>query len=347
MLSVSQRPTPSKNLYVGCAVKDLPRDLCEKTVNNGRQSFEDEERETCTHSDKEGELSSTGSDVLTNSLLVVFRRAGDTGLTAREAVSKLKEYDLPGLQEGSGERSSVQVAKVLKTPTFVHLEGGKYFLYPTTPKAIPAESSSLSDQPQEQNPNSQPRDQEEGGGNIPLFTSSRRKRHRHKAPTSSASEVTTTGGGGGSNIKPGKNLNALLAAEKIEFKKRRRRPPSSQHELAIGPTQCKRYDGRGWQCTRETEEGFSFCEHHQALMNKRTLRLSLAKKRVTNTVTDKKVLDMELTKKDLAAVVVAADGSRGSSNQGMMMAEKPDGALNLVQYQRRRMVKARSLKSIK
>ncbi|CAK9264053.1 unnamed protein product [Sphagnum jensenii] len=62
-----------------------------------------------------------------------------------------------------------------------------------------------------------------------------------------------------------------------QFRKRKRRAPVSQRELSIGPTQCKRYDGRGWQCTQKTEEGCSFCEHHQALINKRNLRLKLAK----------------------------------------------------------------------
>ncbi|KAH8932117.1 hypothetical protein BDL97_19G056500 [Sphagnum fallax] len=67
------------------------------------------------------------------------------------------------------------------------------------------------------------------------------------------------------------------AQDVIRFRKRRRRAPASQRELAIGPTQCKRYDGRGWQCKQKTEEGYSFCEHHQALINKRALRLKLGK----------------------------------------------------------------------
>ncbi|KAH8932095.1 hypothetical protein BDL97_19G055500 [Sphagnum fallax] len=67
------------------------------------------------------------------------------------------------------------------------------------------------------------------------------------------------------------------AQDVVKFRERRRRAPASQRELAIGPTQCKRYDGRGWQCKQKTEEGYSFCEHHQALINKRALRLKLGR----------------------------------------------------------------------
>jgi hypothetical protein len=269
-----------------------------------------------------------GSELLMKSLLVVFERAGIRGLTAREAVAKLVEYDLPGLQEG--ERSSVQVAKVLRTPDFVHLEDGKYFIYPTTPHAVVAESSTHSErsQQQQQHPVSQTR--EDVSGNSPNFTNSRRKR----AKLATAQKENTVK----KNISdlPEKVLSQL---EKVELKKRRRRPPSSQHELAIGPRQCKRYDGRGWQCTKETEEGFSFCEHHQALMNKRTLRLNLAKMRRKGDSD----IDMDAAPHRKAVTV---EGSSGNSNDhGLVVA--PHGIEDLIHNQRRKLVKARSLKSIK
>lgn len=261
---------------------------------------------------------------------MVFERTGNSGLTAREAVAKLVEYNLPGLQEGIHERSSVQVVKVLRTQDFIHLEDGKYYIYNTThsvPHAVVAETSSESSQ--------QPR--EDMSGNSPSFDSGRRKRVAGSVQTRLKTAV-------GSKGTKDKSSNChilgidLPLAEKVEFKKRRRRPPSSQHELAIGPRQCKRYDGRGWQCTRETEEGFSFCEHHQALMNKRTLRLNLAKTKKTGAADVDVNLNPELHSK------VAIEGS--SENYNQVPTDKAD-IENPEHNQRRRGIKARSLKSIK
>ncbi|KAG0554530.1 hypothetical protein KC19_12G098100 [Ceratodon purpureus] len=287
--------------------------------------------------EKKEDSSSGGSELLMKSLLVVFERAGIRGLTAREAVAKLIEYDLPGLQEG--ERSSVQVSKVLRTPDFVHLEDGKYFIYPSTPHAVVAESSTHS-APSQQNSIFQAR--EDVSGNSPNFNNgSRRKRGSNAAAAtkmaSAVQQKENASDGSKDNILdfPDK---VLSQTEKVELKKRRRRPPSSQHELAIGPRQCKRYDGRGWQCSKETEEGFSFCEHHQALMNKRTLRLNLAKMRRKGG--SDKDMDAESQPK-----TVTVEGSSGNSNDQVMVA--PHGIEDLIHNQRRKLVKARSLKSIK
>lgn len=281
---------------------------------------------------KQEKASSGGTELLMTSLLVVFERAGTRGLTAREAVAKLVEYDLPGLQ--SGERSSVQVAKVLRTPDFVHLEDGKYFIYPSTPHAVVAESSTQSEPSQDQG-TFQAR-QDVNGNSVPNLHGSRRK--PRKASVSDGSKENTT-----SDVS---EKNALQFEEKIELKKRRRRPPSSQHELAIGPRQCKRYDGRGWQCTRETEEGLSFCEHHQALMNKRTLRLNLAKKRRKGGGTGTDV-DVEPQPSKAGAGCALDEGSSKSSKDQQLVVAAGHGIDDLIHNQRRRLVKARSLKSIK
>jgi hypothetical protein len=283
---------------------------------------------------KQEEATSGSTELLMKSLLVVFERAGTRGLTAREAVAKLVEYDLPGLQ--SGERSSVQVSKVLRTRDFVHLEDGKYFIYPSTPHAVVAESSTQSEPSQDQG-TFQAR-QDISGNSVPYLHVSRRK--PKKASVSDGSKENTT-----SDVS---EKNASQLEEKIELKKRRRRPPSSQHELAIGPRQCKRYDGRGWQCTRETEEGLSFCEHHQALMNKRTLRLNLAKKKRkgAGSGTD---IDMDVEPQPSKASVgsVLDEGSSKSSKDQQLVVVSGHGIDDLIHNQRRRLVKARSLKSIK
>lgn len=303
----------------------IHRDAYEGAPQRHPNSHHAEEGRVENGNKNKDDTPSGGTELLMKSLLVVFERAGIRGLTAREAVAKLAEYDLPGLQEG--ERSSVQVAKVLRTPDFVHLEDGKYFIYPSTPHAVVAESSTHSE-PSPHHAISQAR--EDVSGNSPNFN------HRRKrAPKMLQQENTSDGSKGNVLDLPEKALSQL---EKVELKKRRRRPPSSQHELAIGPRQCKRYDGRGWQCTKETEEGFSFCEHHQALMNKRTLRLNLAKMKRKGDSD----IDMDAEPQPKAGTV---EGSSGNSNDQVMVASH--GIEDLIHNQRRKLVKARSLKSIK
>jgi len=320
--------------------------VCEKNevFQNGKT--------TTTTEEEEAEADGGGTtDLLMKSLLVVFERAGTRGLTAREAVAKLVEYELPGLQEG--ERSSVQVAKVLRTPDFVHLVDGKYFIFPSTPHAVVAESSTQSE------PSQQPVLQPRLDINLNLTVPNLNHR-RKRAPVKTTTSTSTVAAASYSETS---ELSDKVPEEKIELKKRRRRPPSSQHELAIGPRQCKRYDGRGWQCTRETEEGFSFCEHHQALMNKRTLRLNLAKKRRATNPTE---VDVEQQGKAAAGAATTTTlenggGGGGSSaatttttchnninmNKEQLTVVAPYGIEDLIHNQRRRLVKARSLKSIK
>ncbi|CAK9213207.1 unnamed protein product [Sphagnum troendelagicum] len=110
-------------------------------------------------------------------------------------------------------------------------------------------------------------------GKCVMLKKSRRKRGGHTAAAAVFSVDLDTEAEGGTLPRQEESC----AQDVIKFRKRRRRAPASQRELAIGPTQCKRYDGRGWQCKQKTEEGYSFCEHHQALINKRALRLKLGK----------------------------------------------------------------------
>jgi len=301
----------------------IPREVAVRQPNS---KHAEEQQRVLNDSNKQEDASSRGTELLMKSLLVVFERAGTRGLTAREAVAKLVEYDLPGLQEG--ERSSVQVAKVLRTPDFVHLEDGKYFIYPSTPHAVVAESSTQSE-PSQQHGTFQAR-QDISGNSVLNLNGSRRKR-----------KTSFSDGSRDNNTSDLSDKNVVQLEEKIELKKRRRRAPSSQHELAIGPRQCKRYDGRGWQCTRETEEGLSFCEHHQALMNKRTLRLNLAKKR------RKGGTDVDMDVKQPKAGTAVEEGSNRNSKEQQPVVVASHGIEDLIHNQRRRLVKARSLKSIK
>lgn len=67
-------------------------------------------------------------ETLLFSIYQVFLQAGKTGLTAREAVSRILERGLPGLHEG-GVVPRVEVARILRTsPYFMQLEESKFVL---------------------------------------------------------------------------------------------------------------------------------------------------------------------------------------------------------------------------
>lgn len=67
-------------------------------------------------------------ETLSFSIYQVFLQAGKTGLTAREAVSRILERGLPGLHEG-GVVPRVEVARILRTsPYFMQLEESKFVL---------------------------------------------------------------------------------------------------------------------------------------------------------------------------------------------------------------------------
>ncbi len=222
-----------------------------------------------SYSTLDADRDASDCSVLFQSLVNVFDRAGRNGLTASEAVSEIVEKGLPGLEKGS-KRFSTQVAKALHSPCFIQLPSGRFFLYhfistETGPDKLDLELhgnngflqhlSSLED------------------GKCGMLKKSRRKRGGHTAAAAVFSVNLDTEAEGGTLPRQEESC----AQDVIKFRKRKRRAPASQRELAIGPTQCKRYDGRGWQCKQKTEEGYSFCEHHQALINNRALRLKLGK----------------------------------------------------------------------
>lgn len=67
-------------------------------------------------------------ETLLFSIYQVFLQAGKTGLTAREAVSRILERGLPGLHEG-GVVPRIEVARILRTsPYFMQLEESKFVL---------------------------------------------------------------------------------------------------------------------------------------------------------------------------------------------------------------------------
>jgi hypothetical protein len=275
----------------------------------------------------------SNSSVLFQSLVHVFDRAGKEGFTASEAVSEIVQQGLPGLEEGS-KRFNVQVAKALRSPCFVQLASGRYFLYHFVSSKVGPDALDF----ELHHHGVLPHITSLEGGKCAILDTSRRKRGAHAASTLFSANLDTEAEGG-----------TLPRQEEswAQFRKRKRRAPVSQRELSIGPTQCKRYDGRGWQCTQKTEEGCSFCEHHQALINKRNLRLKLAKvgsgTKGSSGADYKLNVGVQLSTGIQAKIVPEMDADAKSQKQ----VKPSDGVLKLqVQPQEQlKAAKARSLKS--
>ncbi|KAG0600160.1 hypothetical protein M758_11G011600 [Ceratodon purpureus] len=226
-------------------------------------------------------------DALISSIFYIFDTIGDNGLSASEVVKYMLDQQLPGLKEG-GARHTVQVANVLRSSSsFISLGDKKYLLCSTldgrnesskkstgSTRQTPAKTvaprsgsdgkdSSDDDLVQTQNPKPRrkPSVTEKA---APSNTRSNKKAQAEKPKpvtpqAHTVQEVTRQGSSDGEVAEPMVRIA------------RRRGPSSSQK--GKGPTQCKRYDGRGWQCSRLTEPGYSLCVHHQDLINKRAAKL--------------------------------------------------------------------------
>jgi hypothetical protein len=207
--------------------------------------------------------SENSKDALISSIFYAFDTCGENGLSASEVVKYMLEQRLPGLKEG-GARHTVQVANVLRSSTsFISLGDKKYLLCsaldskqrkPPTRQA-PASPNSSEETNLAQTLNPKPR------RGKPQFNTRSNKKVQAEKPIAQAQpeEEEARQGSDGE------------AAEPVVRIARRRGPSSSQK--GKGPTQCKRYDGRGWQCSRLTEPGYSLCVHHQDLINKRAAKL--------------------------------------------------------------------------
>jgi hypothetical protein len=231
-------------------------------------------------------------DALISSIFYVFDVSGENGLSASEVVKYMLDHRLPGLKEG-GARHTVQVANVLRSSTsFISLGDKKYLLC----SALDAKNHD----------SKKPTGSSRPVTHIKIIApaspqsraskdSSEDEQTLNPAPRRGASKARTEKANAHSNTRSGKKVQAEKPksattppphapegqpaprsddndAEPVVVKTTRRRGPSSSQK-GKGPTQCKRYDGRGWQCSRLTEPGYSLCVHHQDLINKRAAKL--------------------------------------------------------------------------
>jgi hypothetical protein len=256
--------------------------------------------------------------LLLQSLKRVCAAAGNAGLTAKEAVAKITEQGLPGLNEG-GERLIVQVAKAFRASSSFMEERGRYFMQ---------EPPSVKDY---------------GISSDTENSSSRRE--------SSASEIETA-------IEAARQLqNLQRIPHDVELKGREEKAPaerrvgtsrskssaakaSSSSREQSGP-RCNRDDGKGWRCFRPAESGFSLCKYHRDQIRRAEIRRRRSKNKskeqspvkVSNP-TPKEPPNLAAKHPDIRADIKTVDANAVESDD-----ELPD-------QKRRRSVKAKSLKSI-
>ncbi|CAM6095392.1 unnamed protein product [Calypogeia fissa] len=260
----------------------------QNTKANGARKYNDGEFHC-----PEGDLNHPGNrpkESLLYSLYCVFSKlSGKAVLTAREALSRIIEERLPGLDEETG-LPSVQVAKVMRSnPYFVHLEGGKFFLC-SDPSS--SDSKEDGDSPEDVVDSDQPR-----RSTSPFFPSkvnqarnpftkaeSLKEKQQHQQQTFSNVEATRT------KRPRSKEVGTINVDGTVEETKcrpsgskregqqkalRARNSTSEQGNYGAEPVEhiCKRYDGRGWKCHEVALPGYSMCRHHHELIVNRLARL--------------------------------------------------------------------------
>ena len=198
--------------------------------------------------------------LLLQSLRRVCAAAGNTGLTAKEAVAKIMEQGLPGLNEG-GERLIVQVAKSFRGSAAFVEERGRYFM----------QEPSFRDY----------------GISVSDTGNSISKRQKAARASDEASEIETA-------IEAAKQLQNLqsiqeiVGVDEVGFKggegqatAERMVGPASRSKTGVkvgsssreqsGP-RCNRDDGKGWRCFRPAESGFSLCKYHRDQIRRAEVR---------------------------------------------------------------------------
>ncbi|XP_024364745.1 uncharacterized protein [Physcomitrium patens] len=277
------------------------------------------------------------SNLLLQSLKLICLTAANTGLTAKEAVTKVRELGLPGLNEG-GERLIVQVAKTFRSSSlFVEREErGRYFIQDSaSPKewgdsdadeAIVSREKAVSTEVTEVEKTIEAARQlqnlqriQEDGGNREGVTS-----HSEKS---------------GGEVKTGADRRGVTLRSKSST-----RSSSSQKTSLSGDQsgpRCNRDDGKGWRCFRPAEVGFSLCKYHRDQIRRADIRRRKSRnKSKEQSLVQSPVKTSKLTLKN---VVKPSPVSEVDTSVDVNSIDSDD---ELLDSKRRKFVKAKSLKSI-
>jgi hypothetical protein len=205
---------------------------------------------------------------LSHSIYQVFMQAGKTGLTAREAVSKILEQGLPGLHEG-GVVPRVEVLKVVSnSPYFMPLEESKYILCSALVEDGEQHPASIQEQRVYESGQKGKATQTDS-----LLNSKAAKRNGLSQYWAAIRRART----GKSSRKPsciGRYIpdnqteipdaqrcsNGLSQTKRLKFMK--------QDATGLG-NRCNRTDGKGWHCPLRAKIGYLLCDHHLGRLRSR------------------------------------------------------------------------------
>eukprot|EP00250_Pteridium_aquilinum_P003591 c13899_g1_i1 orf=348-2726(+) len=197
---------------------------------------------------------------LVYSIYQVFMHAGKSGLTPREAVSRILEQGLPGLHEG-GVVPRVEVLKIVSnSPYFMPLEESKYILCSAlVGDEDPTVGGKQNTQNSEQNDN-------DVGNNCSDNVKSA-KQHgvsQYWAACAAIRRART----GKTRRKPSLGsyfLNTSTtheAHEEIAILSSKKRLKSVKQDVTGLGNPCNRSDGKGWHCPLRAKVGYLLCDHH-------------------------------------------------------------------------------------
>lgn len=224
------------------------------------------------------------------SIYSVFCQAGKSGLTAREAVSKILEQGLFGLQEG-GVSSRRLVARVLRSsPYFMELEEGKFALFSAIIDAEDiaehdgsdhAPTEATSEQIAARATRIEAAKQARLEGTLHYWAALDFAKHAHGH----------TDPGAGQRVRPtikdeedesckvayriGEEETTHIAREVVEIERHhghvkgasqsgrpKRLKYMKQENVSELGNQCNRTDGKGWVCPLLAKTGYQLCDHH-------------------------------------------------------------------------------------
>lgn len=198
-------------------------------------------------------------EALIFSIYQVFMQAGKTGLTAREAVSRILEQGLPGLHEG-GVVPRVEVLKIISnSPYFMMLEESKYILC----SALVGDDNSAYREPDVQND----QHSEHDNGNE-CFESVKREKQCGVSQYWAACAAIRRARTGKTRRKPllGSRIFNPFPTQEIGeaiagFSQKKCLKSVKQEVTGLG-NPCNRSDGKGWHCPLRAKVGYLLCDHH-------------------------------------------------------------------------------------
>uniref|UniRef100_A0A7I4EDJ1 WRC domain-containing protein n=2 Tax=Physcomitrium patens TaxID=3218 RepID=A0A7I4EDJ1_PHYPA len=269
-------------------------------------------------------------NLLLQSLKRVCSTAVNTGLTAKEAVAKIRELSLPGLNEG-GERLIVQVAKAFRSSSaFIEREErGRYFVQ---------DSSSLKEW---ENFNA-----EESSVNCEMAIL-REPTEAEKAEEAARQlqslqrvQENIVDREGVTNRKEKNGLEGKLDHRIVTLRTKSGARASSSQKASLSRDQsgsrCNRDDGKGWRCFRPAEVGFSLCKYHRDQIRRAEIRRRKSRNKSKEQIPVKPLYPIP---KDVKISSISEVDKSVDANMIESDDELPD-------IKRRKFVKAKSLKSI-